>query len=108
VGIMSYNSSHGQILDNTVQNTLADSITQIVGSSSMTVSGNRTLNSGDDGISTVSYVGSPMVSLEAAAISLAADKLRSVFSSAPFGSGSTTDFHMLYLRTTAKLTQSKT
>ncbi len=62
VGIMSYNSSHGQILDNTVQNTLADSITQIVGSSSITVSGNRTLNSGDDGISTVSYVGSPMVS----------------------------------------------
>jgi Right handed beta helix region len=62
VGIMSYNSSHGQILDNTVQNTLADSITQIVGSSLITVSGNRTLNSGDDGISTVSYVGSPMVS----------------------------------------------
>jgi Right handed beta helix region len=62
IGIMSYNSTRGTISGNTVENSLADSITQIVGSSSITISGNRILNSGDDGISNVSYVGNPIVS----------------------------------------------
>jgi hypothetical protein len=60
-GIMSYNSSGGYILNNTIENTLADSITQIDGSYNITVSGNRILNSGDDGISNNSYVGEPLV-----------------------------------------------
>ena len=61
VGIMSQNSSGGYILNNTVENTLADSITQIAGSYNITVSGNRILNSGDDGISNNSYAGEPLV-----------------------------------------------
>jgi polygalacturonase len=61
IGIMSYGSSNGKITNNTIENTLADSITQIAGANNITVSGNRTLNSGDDGISTVSYVGGPAV-----------------------------------------------
>ncbi len=61
VGIMSYNSSTGYILNNTIENTLADSITQINGSNNITVSGNRILNSGDDGISNNSYIGEPLV-----------------------------------------------
>ncbi len=56
IGIMSYNSNGGYILNNTVENTLADSITQIDGSYNIIVSGNRILNSGDDGISNNSYV----------------------------------------------------
>ena len=61
VGIMSYNSNGGYILNNTIENTLADSITQIAGSYNITVSGNRILNAGDDGISNNSYVGEPLV-----------------------------------------------
>ena len=53
---MSYNSSIGQILNNTVENTLADSITQIDGANHITICGNRVLNAGDDGISNNSYV----------------------------------------------------
>ncbi len=61
IGIMSYNSSNGYIFNNTVANTLADAITQIEGSHDITVSNNRIINCGDDGISNNSYVGSPMV-----------------------------------------------
>ncbi len=61
VGIMSYNSNGGYILNNTIENTLADSITQTAGSYNITVSGNRILKAGDDGISNNSYVGEPLV-----------------------------------------------
>jgi hypothetical protein len=57
---MSYNSHDGYVSHNTIENTLADSITQINGSYNITVSGNRILNSGDDGISNNSYVGQPL------------------------------------------------
>jgi hypothetical protein len=56
VGIFSIGSSGGQILNNTVENTLADSISQIAGSNNITIRGNRVLNAGDDGISNNSYV----------------------------------------------------
>ena len=59
VGIFSVTSSGGQVLNNTVENTLADSISQIAGANNITVSGNRVLNSGDDGISNDSYIGDP-------------------------------------------------
>ena len=58
-GILSDNSSGGYILNNTVENTLADSITQVLGSNNILVSGNRILNSGDDGVSNNSYNGDP-------------------------------------------------
>ena len=61
VGIMSYNSHGGYVVNNTVENTLADSITQTNGSYDITVSGNRILNASDDGISNNSYVGEPLV-----------------------------------------------
>jgi hypothetical protein len=60
-GIISQASNGGYILNNTVENTLADSITQVSGSYNITVSGNRIMNSGDDGISDNSYVGDPGV-----------------------------------------------
>ena len=58
--IMSYGSSGGLIENNTITNSLADSITAIDGSSNITVKNNLIENSGDDGISVVSYVGSPI------------------------------------------------
>ncbi len=58
-GILSQNSSGGFILNNTIENTLADSVTQVYGSNNITVYGNRILNSGDDGVSNNSYVGDP-------------------------------------------------
>jgi hypothetical protein len=61
VGIFSIGSSSGIVANNTVENTLADSISQIYGSNQIVVSANRVVNSGDDGISNVSYVQSPMV-----------------------------------------------
>ena len=61
IGIMSYNSHGGYVVNNTVENTLADSITQTNGSYDITVSGNRILNASDDGISNNSYVGEPLV-----------------------------------------------
>ena len=62
-GIMSSaGSSSGKILNNTVENTLADSITQVEGASNITVQGNLILNAGDDAISNNSYVGYPLVS----------------------------------------------
>jgi hypothetical protein len=60
-GIMSYNSSGGYILNNTIENTLADSITQVQGSYNVMIRGNRIMNSGDDGVSNDSYVGTPLV-----------------------------------------------
>ncbi len=61
IGIMSYNSHGGYIMSNTIENTLADSITQTNGSYDILVSGNRILNASDDGISNNSYVGEPLV-----------------------------------------------
>lgn len=61
IGIMSYGSAKGTVSGNTIENTLADSITQIAGSNTITVSGNKILNSGDDGISIVSYVAYPPI-----------------------------------------------
>jgi len=58
-GVLSQNSHGGYILNNTIENTLADSITQVFGSYDITVFGNRILNSGDDGVSNNSYVGDP-------------------------------------------------
>jgi Chitobiase/beta-hexosaminidase C-terminal domain/Right handed beta helix region len=58
-GIISQNSSGGYILNNTIENTLADSITQTYGSHGIMIFGNRILNSGDDGVSNNSYVGDP-------------------------------------------------
>jgi len=58
-GIISQNSSGGYILNNTIENTLADSITQTLGSHGIMIFGNRVLNSGDDGVSNNSYVGDP-------------------------------------------------
>lgn len=48
-------STRGRVTNNTVKNTLADSIHMTGGSSYMTVEGNRIENSGDDGIAVVSY-----------------------------------------------------
>jgi hypothetical protein len=61
VGVFSIGSSSGIVANNTVENTLADSISQIYGSNQIVVSSNRVVNSGDDGISNVSYVQSPIV-----------------------------------------------
>lgn len=61
-GIMSSEeATGGRILDNTIENTNADSITSIHGASGILVEGNRVLNSGDDGISVVSYTDSSIV-----------------------------------------------
>jgi parallel beta-helix repeat protein len=61
VGVFSLSSSSGIIANNTVENTLADSISQIEGSNHIVVSGNSVVNSGDDGISNVSYAQHPEV-----------------------------------------------
>ena len=61
VGIFNDGGQNGLIQNNTVQNTLADSITNTNGAANITITGNRVLNAGDDGISTVSYVGFPIV-----------------------------------------------
>ena len=53
-GIMSFGANGGTITNNTVENTQADSITSINGSTNVTIEGNRIINSGDDGISVVS------------------------------------------------------
>lgn len=58
-GVISQNSHDAFILNNTIENTLADSITQVLGSYNITIFGNRILNSGDDGVSNNSYVGDP-------------------------------------------------
>jgi Chitobiase/beta-hexosaminidase C-terminal domain/Right handed beta helix region len=60
-GIQSYTSHDGYIFNNTVENTLADSIEQANPAYNITVVGNRILNSGDDGISNNSYAGGELV-----------------------------------------------
>ncbi len=56
VGIYDAGGQTGLIQNNTVENTLADSITNTNGASGITVKGNRVINSGDDGISNNSYL----------------------------------------------------
>jgi hypothetical protein len=56
VGIYDAGGQTGLIQNNTVENTLADSITNTNGASNITVKGNRVNNSGDDGISNNSYL----------------------------------------------------
>ena len=56
VGIYNAGGQNGVIENNTVENTLADSITNTNGASGITVKGNRVVNSGDDGISNNSYL----------------------------------------------------
>jgi hypothetical protein len=56
VGIFDAGGQGGLIQNNTVENTLADSITNTNGASNISVRGNRVLNSGDDGISNNSYL----------------------------------------------------
>ena len=60
-GIFSGASHDGYVLNNTIENTLADSVSQGDASYEITISGNRILNSGDDGISNNSYIGDPGV-----------------------------------------------
>jgi len=55
VGIFDAGGQNGVIENNTVENTLADSITNTNGASGVTDCGNRVINSGDDGISNNSY-----------------------------------------------------
>lgn len=54
-GIFVTNSSNGTTTNNTVSNTLADGFHHTDGSSNITVSGNYSLDTGDDGIAVVSY-----------------------------------------------------
>lgn len=61
VGIFDAGGQDGLIQNNTVENTLADSITNTNGASNVTITANRVVNSGDDGISNVSYAGAPIV-----------------------------------------------
>ena|GEM_PF-2132564 len=61
-GIKVNRSSFGYIADNLIENTRADSIHMVLGSHDILVERNRTLYSGDDGISVVSYQGGGMVS----------------------------------------------
>ncbi|HLO79126.1 MAG TPA: right-handed parallel beta-helix repeat-containing protein [Magnetospirillum sp.] len=61
VGIVSEHSSSGSVLNNTIENTLADSIHNVNGSHHVTIQGNRIMRSGDDGISVVSYGDLPIV-----------------------------------------------
>jgi Right handed beta helix region len=56
VGIFDAGGQAGLIQNNTVENTLADSITNTNGAYNITVKGNRVINSGDDGISNNSYL----------------------------------------------------
>jgi hypothetical protein len=59
VGIYDAGGQTGLIQNNTVENTLADSITNTNGASNITVKGNHVLNSGDDGVSNNSYLTDP-------------------------------------------------
>jgi hypothetical protein len=56
VGIYDAGGQTGLIQNNTVENTLADSITNTNGASNVTVKGNHVVNSGDDGVSNNSYL----------------------------------------------------
>ena len=55
VGIYDSGGQTGLIQNNTVENTLADSITNTDAAHNITVKGNHVINSGDDGISNNSY-----------------------------------------------------
>ena len=56
VGIYDAGGQTGLIQNNTVENTLADSITNTNGASYITVKANHVINSGDDGVSNNSYL----------------------------------------------------
>ena len=60
-GIFNNGGQGGTIQNNTVQNTLADSITNTNGANGTVISGNLVTGSGDDGISIVSYSNAPIV-----------------------------------------------
>jgi hypothetical protein len=59
VGIYDAGGSNGLEENNTVENTLADSITNTNGANNITVQNNLVINSGDDGISNNSYTTDP-------------------------------------------------
>jgi hypothetical protein len=59
VGIFDDGGQNGLIANNTVENTLADSITNTDGASGIIVRQNRVVNSGDDGVSNNSYTSDP-------------------------------------------------
>lgn len=61
VGMAADNASYGKVLNNTIESTLADSIHMTNASHHITVSGNRIVHSGDDGIAVVSYDHQPIV-----------------------------------------------
>jgi Pectate lyase superfamily protein len=60
VGIFDAGGQAGLIQNNTVENTLADSITNTNGASNIVVKNNHVVNSGDDGISNNSYLSDPV------------------------------------------------
>ena len=60
VGIFDAGGQAGLIKNNTVENTLADSITNTNGASNILIEGNHVIHSGDDGISNNSYLSDPV------------------------------------------------
>jgi hypothetical protein len=60
VGIFDAGGQGGLIQNNTVENTLADSITNTNGASNILIKGNHVIHSGDDGISNNSYLSDPV------------------------------------------------
>jgi hypothetical protein len=60
VGIFDAGGQAGLIQNNTVENTLADSITNTNGAANILVKANHVVNSGDDGISNNSYLSDPV------------------------------------------------
>ena len=60
VGIFDAGGQGGLIQNNTVENTLADSITNTNGANNIVVKANHVINSGDDGISNNSYLSDPV------------------------------------------------
>jgi hypothetical protein len=60
VGIFDAGGQVGLIQNNTVENTLADSITNTNGAYNIMVKGNHVIHSGDDGISNNSYLSDPV------------------------------------------------
>ncbi len=60
-GIQVNTGAYGTIADNLIENTRADSIHMVSGSHDIVVENNRTVGSGDDGISVVSYQGAGTV-----------------------------------------------
>jgi hypothetical protein len=60
VGIFDAGGQAGLIQNNTVENTLADSITNTNGATNILIEANHVVNSGDDGISNNSYLSDPV------------------------------------------------